>query len=187
MPRTNEYNQPIGEPVLNWSSCPEPDARELIGRRCRLEKLNAAKHADELYSAYCQAGDDRNWTYLTGGPFHSIEAYREYAKEFEQSKDPHFYAVIDLKSNKPVGILALMRINPVHGVIEIGHVNFSPLLQRSPLSTEAQYLLMAYVFDELGYRRLEWTCDSHNEPSRKAAARLGYTFEGILRDHMVYK
>lgn len=187
MSRQNEYGQPIGEAVPNWRGCREPDAETVNGRTCRLEKLNAVKHADDLYSAYSEASDGRYWTYMGTEPFDNIDAYRDYAKWQEQSKDPRFYAVIDLKSNKAVGVMSFLRIDAANGVIEVGHIHFSPLLQRSLLSTEAQYLAMAYVFDELAYRRYEWKCDSLNAPSRKAAARLGFTFEGIFRNNVVYK
>ncbi|MFF7709412.1 GNAT family N-acetyltransferase [Pseudomonas sp. NPDC007930] len=187
MPRTNAFGQPIGEPLPGWAPRPAPSGVTLSGRTCRLEPLNAAAHAADLYAAYSAAADGRDWTYLFVGPFESLEQYRQYAETAEQSTDPRHFAIIDLASGKPVGTMSLMRIDPTHGVIEVGNVTFSPLLQQSALSTEAQYLLMAYVFDTLGYRRYEWKCDSHNAPSRKAAARLGFSFEGVFRRALVYK
>jgi len=121
------------------------------------------------------------------GPFDNAEDYRRYAEEAARSADPRHFAIIDRKTGKPVGTLALMRIDPKQGVIEVGHVMFSPLLQQTPMSTEAQFLLMAYVFDGLGYRRYEWKCDSLNAPSRRTAERLGFKFEGIFRQAIVYK
>ena len=187
MTRTNEFNQPIGSAIPGWTPRPRPGAVTLTGRTCRLEPLSAAMHADDLYTAYSKAPDGRDWTYLFVGPFDSAEQYRLYAEACEQSSDPLHYAIIDLASGKAVGTLSLMRIDPIYGVIEVGHVTFSPLLKQSALSTEAQYLLMTYVFDELGYRRYEWKCDSLNAPSRKAAPRLGFTFEGIFRHALIYK
>ncbi|RKP48210.1 GNAT family N-acetyltransferase [Trinickia fusca] len=185
--RTNEYAQPIGEPVPGWSSRPVPAGVTLEGTSCRLEPLDAERHADDLYAAYRAAPDHRDWTYLFVGPFDHAEDYRRYAEGAARSTDPRHYAVIERKTGKAVGALALMRIEPTHGVIEVGSVVFSPLLKQTPISTEAQFLLMAYVFDELGYRRYEWKCDSLNAPSRKAAERLGFSFEGIFRQAVVYK
>lgn len=187
MARQNEYGQPIGFPIGGWTPRPQPAAVTLPGRYCRLEPLDADTHAAELYAAYNQARDGSDWTYLFVGPFDSAEAYRAYAETAAQSTDPRHFAVIDLSTGKAVGTLALMRIDPTHGAIEVGSVTFSPLLKQSPLSTEAQYLLMAYAFDTLGYRRYEWKCDDLNAPSRKAAERLGFSYEGTFRRAVVYK
>lgn len=187
MPRTNEFDQPIGDAMPGWAPRPQPGPVTLTGQHCRLEPLNAARHADDLYSAYHQAADGRDWTYLFVGPFTDAQQYRQYAEAAEKSSDPRHYAIIDLATETAVGTLSLMRIDPTHGAIEVGNVTFSPLLKQSVLSTEAQYLLMAYVFDTLGYRRYEWKCDNLNAPSRKAAARLGFSFEGIFRQALVYK
>lgn len=185
--RLNEYGQPIGEPVAGWTPRAKPEAVTLTGTRCRLEPLDAARHADDLYAAWGSAPDARDWTYLGVGPFEHAEDFRRYVEAAAQSADPRHYAVIDLKTGRAVGSLSLMRQDPANGVIEVGHVTFSPLLKRTPVSTEAQFLLMAYVFDMLGYRRYEWKCDSCNVPSRTTAARLGFTFEGIFRQAIVYK
>lgn len=185
--RVNDYGQPIGEPVPGWAPRPLPGAVTLAGSYCRLEPLNAEAHADDLYAAYRTAGDHRHWTYLFSGPFDAADDYRRHAEAAARGTDPRHYAVIDRGTGKAVGTLALMRIDPKNGVIEVGAVMFSPLLQRTPLSTEAQFLLMTYVFDELGYRRYEWKCDSLNAPSRRTAERLGFTFEGIFRQAIVYR
>lgn len=184
---TNEYGQPVGAPVPDWSARPLPSAATLEGVHCRLEPLDAQRHAQDLYAAYRAAPDGRDWTYMAVGPFDDEQAYRRHAEAAARSTDPRHYAVIDRKTGKAVGTLALMRIDPANGVIEVGHVTFSPLLKRTPISTEAQYLLMSHVFDELGYRRYEWKCDSLNAPSRAAAERLGFRFEGIFRQATVYK
>jgi RimJ/RimL family protein N-acetyltransferase len=185
--RTNEYGQPIGPAMPHWSPRPAPTGVTLKGRFCQLEPLNAARHAADLFAAYQAAPDGRNWTYLFSGPFANEDDYRRYAETAAQSTDPRHFAVIDTATGKPVGTLSLMRIDPTHGCIEVGNVTFSPLLQQTPASTEAQFLLMAYAFDTLGYRRYEWKCDSLNEPSRRAALRLGFQFEGIFRQALVYK
>nr|WP_114811837.1 GNAT family protein [Paraburkholderia kururiensis] len=183
----NEYAQPVGAPLPGWSARPMPEAVTLEGTYCRLEPLNVERHAADLFAAYRAAPDARDWTYMAVGPFEQFEDYRRHADAAARSTDPRHYAVIDRSTGKAVGSLALMRIEPAHGVIEVGHVTFSPLLKQTPLSTEAQFLLMRYVFDTLGYRRYEWKCDSLNAPSRKAAARLGFQFEGIFRQVIVYK
>jgi len=164
-----------------------PAGVTLAGMYCELEPLNAEVHAGDLYAAYRLAPDHRHWTYMPVGPFDNVEDYRRYAEEAARSTDPRHYTVIDRKTGKAVGTLALMRIDPKQGVIEVGTVMFSPLLQQTPISTEAQFLLMTYVFEELRYRRYEWKCDSLNAPSRKAAERLGFKFEGIFRQAIVYK
>lgn len=185
--RNNEYGQPIGPALPEWSRRQLPGDVSLQGRFCRLEPLDVERHATALYEAYSAAPDGRDWTYMVAGPFDSAADYRAYAETAARSADPKHYAVIDLELGKPVGTLSLMRIDPANGAIEVGNVAFSPLLKQQPTSTEAQFLLMQYVFDDLGYRRYEWKCDSLNAPSRKAAQRLGFSFEGIFRQAVIYK
>ena len=187
MARTNEFGQTIGLPVANWTPRPQPGAVTLTGRHCRLEPLDATAHAADLFAAYRSAGDDSDWTYLSMEPFGSVEQYREYADKAARSVDPRHFAVIDASSDRAIGTLALLRIDPANGVIEVGSVAFSPLLKQSTRSTEAHYLLMAYAFDVLGYRRYEWKCDDLNGPSRKAAERLGFQYEGTFRRAAIYK
>ncbi|OMG72994.1 GNAT family N-acetyltransferase [Burkholderia ubonensis] len=187
MSTTNAYQQPVGQPLPDWSARPRPQPVTLHGRHCRIEPLDAERHAADLYAAYAAAPDGRNWTYLAHGPYTDEASYRAYARTAAASTDPMHFAVIDVASGRAVGTLALMRIDPANGVIEVGSVTFSPALQRTPISTEAQYLLMRHVFDTLGYRRYEWKCDSLNAPSRKAAERLGFRYEGTFRQALVYK
>lgn len=188
MPSTlNLYQQPIGEPLPNWSARAQPPRSPIEGRYCRLEPLDSQRHAADLFAAYSKAPDGRDWTYMPVGPFADAAGYRDHAERAAASTDPLHYAVIELKTGRAVGTLALMRIDPANGVIEVGHVAFSPLLKRTPVSTEAHYLLMKHAFDQLGYRRYEWKCDSLNAPSRQAAGRLGFQFEGIFRQAVVYK
>jgi RimJ/RimL family protein N-acetyltransferase len=158
----------------------------LNGRYCRLEPLRV-EHAGALFAAYQQAEDTRSWTWLLREPDTTVAEYSQWIASVCELSDPIHFAVIDNQTQLPVGSLALMRIDPKNGVVEVGHVHFSPLMSRSPLSTEAQYLLMRYVFDELGYRRYEWKCNSLNEPSRRAALRLGFQYEGRFRQALVVK
>lgn len=185
--RTNEYGQAVGDPLPGWTPVALPDAVRLPGRYCTLEHLDPEQHADDLYAAYAAAPDARDWTYLPNGPFPTLESLRDWATAAAQGADPRHYAVIDNATGRALGTLSLMRHDPKNGVVEVGHVTFSRALQRTPSSTEAQYLLMRYAFDDLGYRRYEWKCDSLNAPSRKAAERLGFTYEGAFRQAVVYK
>ncbi len=152
------------------------------GRFGRLERLSPA-HAADLWAAV--EGHDRIWTYIPGyGPFSDAASHARWVSERLAHDDPYFYTIIDA-NNRAVGTFALMAIRPEHKVIEVGHVVYSPALQRTPLATEAQYLLARYVFETLGYRRYEWKCDSLNAGSRRAALRYGFAYEGIFRQHMV--
>jgi len=187
MVSTNAFQQPVGEPLPEWTARPLPQQVRLPGRYCRLEPLDAQRQAQDLFDAYSQAADGRDWTYMNAGPFRDVASYRQHAERAAASTDPLHYAVIDSATQRAIGTLALMRIDPANGVIEVGHVAFSPLLQRTRASTEAHFLLMRYVFEDLGYRRCEWKCDNLNGPSRQAAARLGYRFEGLFRQAIVYK
>lgn len=184
---TNQYGQPVGAPLPEWQSRSWPAYETFTGHYCRLEPLSAERHGRELYAAYAQASDGRDWTYMFAEPFTSEEAYLAYSRKIEQGHDPMHFAVIDLHSQRAVGTLALMRIDTTHGVVEVGHVAFSPLLKQTRMATEAHYLLMRYAIEQLGYRRYEWKCDSCNQPSRQAALRLGFQFEGIFRQAIVYK
>ncbi|CAB3707946.1 ribosomal-protein-L7/L12-serine acetyltransferase [Achromobacter denitrificans] len=186
-PRVNAFQQPIGPDMPGWTARPRPPSTPVAGRYCRLEPLSAERHAADLYQAFSQAPDDSDWTYMSVGPFADQDAYRAFAEKAQAGPDPLHHAIIDLSSGRAVGTLALMRIDPPNGAIEVGFVSFSRQLKRTRVATEAQFLLMRRVFDELGYRRYEWKCDSLNAPSRAAAARLGFSFEGVFRQATVYK
>src|SRR5690606_9253114 len=179
--------QPVGQPVHNWTARPRPPREPLAGHYCRLEPMDEARHGDDLYAAFSQTPDDSDWTYTYAGPFADRDSFQAYARKMEASEDPQHYAIVEAGSGRAVGTLAAMRIDPANGVIEVGHVVYSEPLKRTPAATEAQYLLMRRAFDQLGYRRYEWKCDSLNAPSRAAAARLGFQFEGIFRQAIVYK
>jgi RimJ/RimL family protein N-acetyltransferase len=185
--RYNQFGQPIGVAVPGWSARQRPQRGTLSGRYCRLEPVKVDLHAADLYEAYMEAPDGRDWTYLFTERPQSPAAFREYLAGLAASEDPLHYVMIDEGTAKPVGTAALMRIEPIHGVIEVGSITFSPRLKRTRAATEAMYLLMRHVFDELGYRRYEWKCDSLNAASRSAAGRYGFTFEGIFRRAIVYK
>ena len=148
-PRRNAFEQPIGTPVPDWNGAGAPGREPLAGRYCRIEPVNVEAHAADLFDAYRSAPDARDWTYLAIGPFETVDAYREHLTRIAASADPLHYAVIDTASGKAVGTLALMRIDPANGVIEVGHVTYSPRLKRTRVATEAMFLLMQYVFDEL--------------------------------------
>lgn len=182
----NTYGQPIGEAVPDWSRRSMPQHDVLLGRYCRLEPISL-RHVPSLFAAYHQLEDDRDWTYLPVERPQSLSEFQHYVAAMQSFSDPQHYAIVDLQSEEALGTIALMRISPDTGVIEVGYVIYSPLLKHTAIATEAQFLLMQYVFDTLGYRRYEWKCDSLNTPSRAAAARLGFSFEGIFRQALVYK
>ena len=142
------------------------------------------RHTTDLFEANAHDVDGRNWTYLAVGPFASFEDYAQWVKEVEDGRDPQFYAIT--VDDRAVGVAAYLRISTASGSIEVGHINFSPLLQRTPAATESMFLMMRHAF-ALGYRRYEWKCDSLNAPSRAAAQRLGLSYEGVFRQALVYK
>jgi len=183
---TNELDQPIGFPLPDWRSPERPPRSALEGRWCRVEPLDPEHHARALFEANARDTDGSGWTYLPYGPFRDFDAYRKWMEQTCLGEDPLFHAIVDLASGAPVGVASYLRIDPPVGVIEVGHLRYSPLLQQSVASTEAMYLMMKRAFD-LGYRRYEWKCDALNAPSRAAALRLGFTFEGVFRQATVYK
>jgi RimJ/RimL family protein N-acetyltransferase len=183
----NHLGQVIGPPLPHWTPRPRPQRTAMRGRLCQLELLDAATHAHALHEAYGEDASGQNWTYLPYGPFPSPEAYVEWVRARETGDDPIFYAILLAGSGRPVGVGSYLRIDPEMGSLEVGSLCYSPALQRSAASTEAMYLMMRRAFDELGYRRYEWKCDSLNAPSRRAAERLGFRYEGTFRQMMVLK
>ncbi len=170
----------------------------LAGRSCRLERLEADRHAEALYAADRHDVEGGSWTYLPYGPFEALASYRTWVDDVSGSDDPCFYAIVDQPADadtttgtagavRAVGVASYLRIQLEAGSIEVGHVHYSPILQRRRAATEAQYLLMSYAFEDLGYRRYEWKCDALNAPSRAAAERLGFRYEGIFRQATVVK
>jgi len=180
-PRTG---QPIGLPVANTAPAPRPGPVTFKGRYGHLEKLRP-DHAAELWHAF--AGHEAVWTYIsTDGPFATEVEFSAFLAKRAAADDPYAFAIIDT-AGRAVGYLTLLRIVPQHRVIEVGHVLYSPALQKTPLGTETQYLLARYVFETLGYRRYEWKCDALNAASKRAALRYGLVYEGTFRQFMINK
>jgi RimJ/RimL family protein N-acetyltransferase len=182
----NSLGQPIGPPVPGWEPPERPQRTVLQGRYCRLEPLDGARHAADLHAANSLDREGRMWTYLFSGPFATLQEFTAWLEAREDSLDPLFHAIVDGATGRATGLASYLRIDTTHGVIEVGHLAFSPLLQRTRAATEAMYLMMKHAFD-LGYRRYEWKCDALNSASRRAAERLGFRFEGIFRQAVVYK
>ena len=179
----------MNDDLHGWSGPARvPDATTALrGDRVTVEPLDARRHGDDLYAAAHDPRDPLIWTYLAYGPWPDDRAgFDAHLAEQEASTDPRFYAVV-LEDGRAVGIVSYLRVEPVHGVIEIGHIWFGAALQRTPAATEVVYLLARHAFDELGHRRLEWKCDAANSRSQAAARRFGFTPEGTFRQHMIVK
>lgn len=184
--RTNDLGLPIGAAVPGWTPPPRPARSPLAGRYCSVQPLESSRHAADLFEANSTDRDGRMWSYLSYGPFASEREYRGWLDPLQASEDPLFFALVDARTGRAVGVASYLRIDVANGSIEVGHLQFSPRLQRTPAATEAMYLMMKQVFD-LGYRRYEWKCDALNAASRRAAERLGFRCEGIFRQATVYK
>jgi RimJ/RimL family protein N-acetyltransferase len=183
----NALGQPVGRPLPGWTARPRPPHTPLEGRWCVVEPLDAARHGEDLHRANSADREDRMWTYLPYGPFGDLAAYLGWLETAAASEDPLFFAVVDRRDGRAKGVLSLLRIDAGNGSAEVGHIAFSPALQRTRAATEALALLATRVFDELGYRRYEWKCDALNAPSRRAAERLGFAYEGTFRQAVVVK
>ena len=186
MAHVNELGQPIGFPLPRWRAPPPPPREPMAGRYCRVEPIDPARHGRELHDANMRDPSGRAFTYLGVGPFPTCESYLTWLETSCLDDDPLFHAIVDTASGRAVGVASFMRIDTRNGVIEVGHINYSPLLQRTRAATEAMYLMMKRTF-ELDYRRYEWKCDALNAASRAAAQRLGFSYEGIFRQAVVYK
>jgi len=185
MPIINELGQPIGFPVPDWTPPPTPQRAPMAGRYCRLEPASE-RFAAELFAAAAIDRDGATWTYLPYGPPRSEDEYRQWMVTTCLGEDPLFFVIVDAASGRAVGQASYLNVKPAQGSIEVGHVYFSPLMKRSRVATEAMYLMMRRAF-ETGYRRYEWKCDALNAPSRAAAERFGFTYEGIFRQATVVK
>lgn len=187
MVQKNEFNQEIGFLIENWQGLPKPPHQVLQGRYCHVEPMDVDKHAEKLFENLMLDNQGDSWTYLPYGPFHTLPEFRKWIIDLKHVEpDTQLYSILN-NQQQPVGVAGYLRINPQHGVIEIGHLHFSKLLQRTPAATEAMFLMMRHAFDDLGYRRYEWKCHSFNEPSKKAALRFGFKFEGVFRQNFVIK
>jgi RimJ/RimL family protein N-acetyltransferase len=182
---TADADRPVGAPVATRQAR-RPECTTLSGLFVRLVRLDAEQHLDDLFACMGGTRQAALWTYIFDGPFMDRAAFAEALKKRQASDDPLFFSILDA-SNRAQGIASYMRIEPAHRVIEVGGIVFSPALQRKPAATDAMYLMARHVFEDLGYRRYEWKCDALNAPSRRAALRLGFTFEGIFRSHMIVK
>ncbi|HEY7764584.1 MAG TPA: GNAT family protein [Aestuariivirgaceae bacterium] len=185
---TMQPERPVGPKVEPLPAGAKPDGRPLFGRYVLLEKVSAGKHAHDLYRSFAGSDPEGNvWTYMGYGPFDDLEQFTAWLAARETSADPLFHAFVPKTEGRAAGMGAFMRHDGTNGVIEIGHIWLSPALQRTREATESIYLMMRHAFEDLGVRRLEWKCDALNEPSRRAAKRYGFTFEGVFRQHMIVK
>lgn len=175
-------DRPLGPLVPDWTPPPLPENTDLQGRHCRVVKLSR-DHAGDLYESF--EGNDWVFDYLFEEPFENVEAYADWVEMVAVRPDPYFVAILN-KDGTAIGAASLMRITPANGVIEVGNINITPRGQRTTAITEAMFLLIQWAFDN-GYRRYEWKCNALNAPSRRAAERFGFSFEGVFRRHMVIK
>ena len=183
---TSDLRLPLGVPLPDWTRRASPQPVTIDGRFCRIEPLDATRHGDDLVAAFRDTAES-SWVYLFIGPFTDDAGIRDWITDSAGSKDYIYSAIIDRGTGRAAGLCAYMRPDIANGVVEIGSIHYSDALKRTPATTEAMYLLMRHVFENLGYRRYEWKCNSFNAPSRRTALRLGFRFEGIFRNHMVVK
>jgi RimJ/RimL family protein N-acetyltransferase len=183
----NHLGQPVGFPVEGWTARARPPLTPVAGRYCRVEPLDPGRHARDLFAAYSEDREGRMWTYLPWGPYADFDDFLAGTEAGLRRENFITYAVIDTASGKAAGVASYLNINLSAGSIEVGGIAYSPALQRRPAGTEAMFLMMRRACDELGYRRYEWKCNSLNAPSRGAAERYGFRFEGIFRQADVVK
>ena len=176
--------RPIGPLVASFAAPAAPGPERIEGRFVTLERLDSTRHAEDLFAA--NRDQDWVWDYMPYGPFDDISAYRDWQAEMAAKSDPFFYALRDNAGGQVGGLASYLHIDPANGVIEIGHIEIAPVLQQTPAATEAISLMIGWAFDA-GYRRVEWKCNALNEPSRRAALRYGFAFEGVFRQHMITK
>lgn len=181
---TPDYETGVSLP--DWQGAGAIDCTRLEGRYTVLERLDPATHGDDLHGVFQREDDTRDWLYLPYGPFADRKAFDAWLTHFAPLRDPWFLAIRDLASGRTCGVASFLNIVPAMGTIEVGHIHFSPAIQRSPVATEAMYLMMRHAFEK-GFRRYEWKCDSLNQRSRRAAQRFGLSYEGVFRQHVVVK
>lgn len=182
----NPLGQPVGRALDGWTAPPLPPRQSLAGRHCRVEPLDPARHAEDLYEATAADVEGRIWTYLSYGPFGSRADLQAWAEAAAASEDPLFFAIVDEAYGRAAGVASYLRINPAVGSIEVGNICYPPRLQRTTTATEVMVLMMRNAF-RLGYRRYEWKCDRLNTASIAAAERLGFTFEGVFRQATIFR
>ena len=173
--------------IVRFKKAKLPSKRKLIGKYCFLEPIDPRKHAKDLFNNFLKDKKNKIWTYLPYGPFKNYVNFKKWLKSFCLKKDPFFYAIYSMKYKQFCGMASYLRITPEYGVIEVGHINYSPILQNTTAGTEAMYLMMKNAFETLGNRRYEWKCNTLNNPSKNAAKRLGFKFEGIFRQMVITK
>jgi len=181
---TSSSQSPLAPIVSDWQGCNVPSHTKMIGKWGYLDPIRSCQHVAQLCESF--QGDDRMWDYLPYGPFSDVAEYQDWMIATCMGSDPQFYAIIDTHTQSALGVASYLRMVPVHGVIEVGHLAFSRSLRQTILATECMYLMMKRIFD-LGYRRYEWKCNALNGPSRSAAERIGMTFEGVFRQMQVTK
>lgn len=187
MRRRNEYDQEVGFPVANWKGRRFPEKVTIAGDYCVLEPLDCARHAEQLFEAFGREDAGSMWTYLPVGPFRDAEEFQKHVRSLAESTQAVHFAIVNRRTGRAMGSFCLTRIDAENGVAEVGLVVFSPGMQKTVMSTEAHYLLLRHAFESLQYRRLEWKCDVCNEPSKRAALRLGFQHEGMFRQTAVWK
>lgn len=179
---------PVGELVQPETPAKRPERKPLVASRFELRPLDPERDAADLYAVgHAGPGADLLWTYMAYGPFESVEAMRRWLQTCAVSDDPLFFAVVERQSERRVGMCSFMTVVPEMRRIEIGHIWYAPPLQGSGISVEVAWMLLSEAFEHLGYRRVEWKCNALNERSRRAALKLGFTFEGVFRQHMIVK
>ncbi len=184
---TNHLGQPVGFAVPDWVPAGRPPRTPMEGRWCRVAPLDVARHGAALFAAYAEDREGRIWTYMGYGPFASLAEFQAWMAATCLGDDPLFHAIVEAAGGRALGLASYLSAQPETGAIEVGHINYAPALQRTAAATEAMVLMMARVFEELGYRRYEWKCDALNEASRRAATRLGFVSEGVFHQATLYK
>jgi len=185
--RVNEHGQPVGEALPDWAGAHYPDVAALDGTACRVERLDPLRHAPDLFKAFGQDRSGAMWTYLSDGPFASQDAVQKWLEASARQDGQVPYAIVPAETGRAAGVATFMRIQPADGVVEVGGIALAPPLQKTRAATEAMFLMMQYAFEACGYRRYEWKCDALNAPSRRAAERLGFTYDGLFRQAVVYR
>jgi|SRR6185437_10138055 len=182
----NKTEQNLGVTIDGWTPRKEPTHTKMVGKYCVLEPLNIELHAAALFTAFLYNNESgETWQYLPFGPFDTLEDFKHGLRNV--SSDKITFTIIDLQTNTPQGMASYMDIDNTHGSIEVGAIHYSKQLQCTRAATEAMYLMMHRVFEELAYRRYQWRCNALNQGSRRAAGRLGFKFEGVFRQHYVFK